>query len=50
MDVAIPPFAFTPQLLFDSGIKEDPNFWANRCLARYHRLRSIRLVRGATIG
>lgn len=46
-EVIVQPMAFVPRLLFDPWIKEDPRFWSNRCMARYHRLRSIRQAPGS---
>jgi hypothetical protein len=49
-NLVVKPLFFVPRNLFDSGIRENPDFWSNRCMARFHRLRSIRLAPGAASG
>jgi hypothetical protein len=41
-DLVLPSLSVHPDILASKDISKDPNFWANRCLARYFGVASVR--------
>lgn len=42
-DVLVPRVSARPRNLFLDDIREDPNFWSNRCLSQYYGVTSVRI-------